>query len=474
MFSPLTERLRSTLSWRITAWYAAFFVAGFIGLLLVVQWELGRSLRQMDHELLRTKFSQLHDELGDEGLKELRKLCSQKDAGSFLVRVADETNQTLFDSLTAGITSEDLAPLAQSPDGRAGLRFSSLSKDGNHFDVETASVKGGYLLQVGYSAATREGVLRRLEETWASILLPTVAASILLSALLAGRMLQPLRVLNKTLRHIIQTRRLDDRIRYAPASGEIGDLITAFNEMLDRIEHLVSTMRGTLDNVAHDLRTPLTRLRGIAELALNENDPAAAHEALAECVEEAERVTTLLNTFMDISEAENGAMTLHLQPVNVAELVQGIVELYSIVAEEKDQQIIADLPSDLTLYADPNRIHQAVANLVDNAIKYTPAGGRLAISARSEGAEIAIAVQDSGIGIAPDESGRIWDRLYRADKSRSERGLGLGLSFVKAIVQAHKGRVELQSTPGEGSKFTLHLPAAVGIASSEALAVANL
>ncbi|MGC3988424.1 MAG: ATP-binding protein [Chthoniobacteraceae bacterium] len=461
MSFPLSERLRTTLGWRITVWYAVFFVAGFIGLLLIVQLELDRSLRQMDSELVRTKFAQMRDELNEGGLKELRKLCEQKDSGDFFVRVADPKNHSIFVSPADGSDPEDIALLEERSASRPGTHFSLMVPSGAPYDFESAAVKD-YVLQVGYSSATREGILLRFKETWAYIMLPTVGISIMLGAFFASRMLRPLRELNAAVRHIVQTGIITERLDIHPSSSdEIGGLIASFNDMMHRLENLMTAMKGTLDNVAHDLRTPLTRLRGIAELALRENDPESARAALAECLEEGERVTTLLNTFMDISEAENGAMNLKMQAVNVAELVEVITEIYSIVAEEKQQQITTNIPADLTLYADPSRIHQAVANLVDNALKYTPEQGRVDISAQSQGGEIVLTVSDTGTGIAPEELTRIWERLYRGDKSRSQRGLGLGLSFVKAIVEAHKGRVELTSAPGAGSRFILHLPAAV-------------
>jgi len=474
MSSKLSRRTTPQLTWQITAWYAAFFIAGFFGLLLVLQWELGRSLQQMDLEVLRTKLSQLRDELGDEGLGEVRKLCAQKDAAAFFVRVADLNNHTLFTSMPADVDKDDVEELAAKASEDHVTRFTLHVGSGRSYEFEALPVKDKWLLQIGYSTEMRQKTLRRFQESWASVVFPTIAASILLSAFLATRMLKPLRDLNDTVIRIVKTGKLDERLREFPATGEIGELISVFNRMLDRIEALVTAMKGTLDNVAHDLRTPLTRLRGTAELALHDGDAAVARNALAECIEEAERVTTLLNTFMDISEAENGAMKLHLQPLNAAELVHDIVDLYSIVAEEKSQKISAEIPSELTICADPGRIHQAIANLVDNAIKYTPDHGHIALRAKALGKEILLSVSDDGPGIPPEDQERIWERLFRCDKSRSKRGLGLGLSFVRAIASAHNGRVELESTPGQGSTFTLHLPVAAAVSKTSSGAVSKL
>jgi signal transduction histidine kinase len=213
--------------------------------------------------------------------------------------------------------------------------------------------------------------------------------------------------------------------------------------------------------VAHDLRTPLMHLRVAAESGLaREDDPAAWREALSDCLEETERLGSMLDSLMDISEAEAGALVLRRETVLVDSLFEEALELFGDLAEEKGVALrAADAPA-LAVDGDRNRLRQVVANLVDNAVKYTPSGGEIRLEARREDAEAVLTVADTGIGIPPGDLPRIWDRLFRGDRSRSERGLGLGLSLVRAIVEAHGGRAEVQSEPGRGTRFTLRLPAA--------------
>ncbi len=183
-------------------------------------------------------------------------------------------------------------------------------------------------------------------------------------------------------------------------------------------------------------------------------------EALAEVLEETERVSGMLDTLMDISEAETGAMALARERLDVAALLAETAELYEDVAEDKGVALAAEPAGGLAIDADRQRMRQVLSNLVDNALKYTPAGGRVVLRARRAGLRVEIEVADDGPGIAAEDLPRIWDRLYRGDRSRSERGLGLGLSLVRAIVEAHGGQARAGSTPGGGATFTIEIPAA--------------
>ncbi len=196
----------------------------------------------------------------------------------------------------------------------------------------------------------------------------------------------------------MRTGRTDRRVPATDTSDALGELSALVNAMLDRIHAVVAGMRGALDNVAHDLRTPMARLRATAESALNSTDPATLREALADCLEESDRVIAMLNTLMDISEAETGTMALRREPTNLADLVQQSVDLYEDLAEQRGLTIESASDDELIIGVDRNRMRQVVANLLDNAVKYTPPGGAIRIEARRDGPDAVLSVSDTGAG----------------------------------------------------------------------------
>jgi signal transduction histidine kinase len=300
-----------------------------------------------------------------------------------------------------------------------------------------------------------------LRRVFLSVGTGALALAALIGGGLAWRATRPLRQVTDTARRIVATGDLQARVPAPAGGGELGDLVRQFNTVLVQNAALIGAQRETLDNLAHDLRTPLARLRGTADLALqNQTDSAAAREALADCLEESERVLRLLETLLDVSAAETGALPLRRERLDLGAVLTDAVGLYREVAEEKNITLHIEKPAPVFVDGDALRLGQAVANLLDNALKYTPAGGRVRLAAWPEPGFGLIEVSDTGPGVPPAEREKIWRRLYRGDASRSQRGLGLGLSLVKAIVEAHHGTVAVDEADGGGARFTVRLPAA--------------
>lgn len=453
-----------TIGFRLALWYSTIFILSSVALFVLAYFFLSSSIQQKDRQIIESKLKEYGAQYQTGGMRSLQdKVTSDEQSGkrnSFFVRVRGRSGDTLFLSLPDQWGNLDLQEIEAKTVNREGQWSRVPSRtDENALEIASAPLSDGRFLQVGKSTEGREEILESFRVVFSGIFVPMVLIGFAGGQILAVRALRPIRKLINTVRSVIETGKMDVRIPAGNTKDELDELIVLFNKMLGKIDILIKGMKEALDNVAHDLRTPMTRLRGIAEMALQSNQMSeTCQDALADCVEESERVLTMMNTLMDISEAETGTLKLELQTVNISILLESVVELYRYVAEEKNILLNKKCPQELYSAADPNRIRQVLANLLDNAVKYTPSGGRVDVEACLRGDEVTILFRDTGLGISQEEIPKIWDRLYRCDQSRSQRGLGLGLSLVKAIVQAHGGHVDVSSQAGNGSTFTVFLP----------------
>jgi signal transduction histidine kinase len=250
---------------------------------------------------------------------------------------------------------------------------------------------------------------------------------------------------------------LSQRIPTDPAGDDIEELVDKLNRMLDELEKLVEGVRRVSDNIAHDLRTPLARLRNRLEnLRQLERDDDTRCELVDQAIDEAERLLSTFKALLRIARIESGQRGSPLQPVDLSALVKDVAELYEPLFEEAGLDFSLNAKPEVAVVGDRDLLFQALTNLVDNALKYTPRGGRIEMSLADKAEQVDLVVADDGAGIPPQEREKVFQRFYRLDSSRSTPGAGLGLSLVAAVAEFHHAQVRLvDNEPGLRATITL-------------------
>jgi len=384
----------------------------------------------------------------------------------FLVRVLNKKGQVEY-TITWPKKIElpewgTYTPEGKTPLPPVGLSEYYIKPLQRHIQIQTTLLKDGRILQVGkgsFLEVDQKSMMARMLLIFAAL---STLFSFLSGVFMMVITLRPLRLITEAMTHIIETGAFEKGA--PPVKSMIDELDTLghlFTVMTEKYANLIQAMRQTMDNVAHDFRTPLARIRGASEMALNsKNLPAELAETLADIIEDCDRAKLQLQNLMDVREMESGFVKLNIQPFSLTQVVAEIIDLYSLVAEEKHLSLTAHFPSEeIMLDGDKQRLARAFANLVDNALKYTPKHGAVSVSFELQPETITLYVKDNGIGIPEEEQGLIWQRLFRGKQAReAEKGLGLGLNIVQVIISAHGGKVDVTSTPGQGSTFRVILP----------------
>ena len=461
----MLERLRQSLALRLALQYAlvfAFFAAVLGGALY---WTLAEALEGREQASVQARATELAGLYARGGAGLLRARLDRDAAApstrAFFVRVLRPNNDLVLVSVPPDWIETQLERIpfpgftVTRPTYAVRVPQSAL----RDYAIATRELPDGNTLQVGLLVESQAVLFAPLRRAFAVVGAGALALSFVIGVFVAWRATRPLRAVADTTRRILATGDLAARVPGLEGTGELAALVRQLNTLLERNAAHVTVLRETLDNLAHDLRTPLTRLRGTAELAIQDGgDPAETRAALAGCVEETDRLLHLLERLLDVSAAEAGALKLNREIVDLRAITTRAVDLYREVAEEKRIAVALDQPTAVECSVDAVRLGQVVNNLLDNALKYTPAGGGVVVALRREAGHALLTVTDNGPGIAPAEREAVFRRLYRSDASRSQRGLGLGLSMVKAIVEAHGGTVAAGDAPSGGACLTVRLP----------------
>lgn len=454
-----------TLALRLTLWYATLFLLSSALLFLA-------SYLMISSELKKRADLELSNELKEFiSLYKMKGIAVVKDA--IMIEVESEGTGNMFLRLVENSGEEFVFPNISTwvnPDvGRTSLEkvkwgedhvFETLSPSAmqRNFRMLTASLGAGNALQIGKSTEGDELLLKTCRDTFGVIALIVLVLGGIGGFLVSKGSLRGLVTITRAVNEISEGN-LDRRVTVKGRGDEIDTLAGAFNRMSARIQGVIRQMAEMTDNIAHDLKSPITRIRGIAETTLIDPGSSTDYEDMAgSVVEECDRLLGMINTMLDISEAEAGVVKMARVEVDVAQVVRDACELFAPLADNSQIRIVQRLAPGSLVHGDLLKIQRAISNLLDNSLKYTPAGGTVTASVNGDKARVTVTIEDTGIGIPEADLPRVFDRFFRGDASRSRPGTGLGLTLARAFARAHGGDIGVESRCGKGTLVTMVLP----------------
>ncbi len=455
--------MRLSIRWRLTLWYGialAIMLCGFCLLLLLF---MRQQMFARTDAGLQEEIKEIRVEIGlAESTTSFRTAAESRftQHAFYEFLVSDAAGRVIFAS--SKLNSLD-KPISDSSPGSTQTAFTNVHIDhlGLYRIAQTSAESrlGVLNIQVMSPLAPLYADLSSLQWAMTGLLPLGILLALAVGHFLAERALAPVQKVVDVANSINITC-LDRRIEVPHAHDEIGQLASALNSLIARLEQAVSEIRRFTADASHEIRTPIAALRAEAEMALRSpRSPEEYAQALEVVVDEAIRLGRLTDQLLHLSRHDAG-ITLNLhEPVQLDALLPDVVDQLQPLAKIRGIALHceSDLPAEVL--GDDIRLSQVFFNVVENAIKYTPAGGSVAVRLRETGKEAVVDVEDSGIGISPQDLPRIFERFYRADPSRqSEGGAGLGLSIAKTVVAEHRGLIDVSSQPGAGTKVTIRLP----------------
>jgi len=497
------RRLSRGLRFRLTATYALFFALLLIGVTGVFHERLASSLDNQVHSVLDQRWAAMKGYLRIERDSEtdpmkaiwyydkedpdesrivlgIRSVYLITDSNGNTVPDLDgqpAVSQTYLDigvdspadikKLVRGAlaNSRPFWTVKRSRQGVDYLIRSGIVYDEGHF---TGGRRSPYYVALGSSLAASSNTLREFSLLYIAVIPGSLILGSLLGWIMAGRALAPVRAAAQAAARISSSN-LSLRIPARNAGDELDYLIRTFNRMIDRLEASFQQMKQFSADVSHELRTPITAIRWQLEVALFTAQTTEQYrEAMFNALQDIDRLSQIVRAMLLLSQAESGQLVLQKSHVDLSAMARDLVEQFQIPAEAAGVRLTSDLPAECPVELDRVQIERLISNLLSNAIKFTGEGGRVNVALRRQTAEQGperseIVVEDTGRGIATEHLPHIFDRFYRVPGPGAapapEQGLGLGLSFVAWIVKAHRGKIDVESAPGKGTRFTVKLPA---------------
>jgi len=465
MFLKKINSIRHTLAFRLTLWYAGIFMLTSCVAFLFFYFLITSVIRDRTDQDLLGEARTLSSILKVQGINAVKHqiIFEAQAAGEkkIFFRLLSLDGQEFSSSNMSywrdiGVAKAAIEQLIGG--NRPVFNTVSLPDRKHNIRLLYAIIGRNIILQLGQSMEN----YTRFIEAFRKIFVTTMASLFVFAAIIgwfmARRALAGVEAVTRTARQISEGS-LKERVPVKKNQDEIDQLATTFNQMLDRIQTLVTGIREMSDNIAHDLKSPITRIRGISEVSLTTGASEKEYENMAaSTVEECDRLLDMINTMLVISKTEAGVNKLDAKELDIGTVVRDACELFRSPAEDKDLRLVCDVSDNFSISGDNRLIQRMIANLLDNAIKYTPAGGSIEVTVNTLNNDaVAITVKDTGIGISEKDMPRVFERFYRCDPSRSEAGIGLGLSFARAIARAHGGDITVSGEPNKGSTFTITL-----------------
>jgi heavy metal sensor kinase len=457
-------KIRRTLAFRLTFWYATVFTVSSLVAFSIFYVIISNVIQQHTDQALLKEMAEVTTILKSKGegsfAAEMSIEAEAEGVGNIFFRLLDPSGSELAAtnmSSWKGV-GVDRSALERVKGGETHI-FEMISVPGQMYKARIAygAVGPGRFLQIGFSLEDDARFLETFRNVFVPGILIIMVFSTLIGWFMAGHALAGLKEVTRTALDISEGA-FEKRVQVYAKGDEIGQLAVAFNRMLDRIHELVKGLREVTDDIAHDLRTPIARIRGLAEAELNAGKSGDESKKLAaDTVEECDNLLHMINTMLEIAEMEAGIAEASKVQVELTQVISEALDLFRPIAEEKGIRLVSQVPDRVPVRGSLHGLQRIIVNLLDNAIKYTPAGGSVSVNLRAENDPIEIVVHDTGIGISEEELPLIFNRLYRCDSSRSQPGFGLGLSLALAVARAHGGNITATSQPGRGSTFTVTL-----------------
>jgi signal transduction histidine kinase len=419
------------------------------------------TMDRMDYEL-REEIEPYATEMAETGLGGVRRAIAEdarsEDPEEEFYRLINVKGEILAstDMSSWGIV-ETSSSLSKLRNGQTKYVFQTITIPGLDYKARMISALIGpdTVLQIGETFEEADGYLQIFRTLFTILIVVLIMVSAITGWFLARQALTDMEAVTQTAEEISRGS-YEKRVRIKARFKETERLSATFNKMLDRIQSLLRSMKDINDNIAHDLRSPLARIRGIAEMTLlKEKSIDDYKDMAASTMEECDALIDMINTMLDITEAEAGVNNVKPEEYEMVTLIQEACEIFRPLADEKKIDLKIDLPESVIFRSDRKKMQRIVTNILENAIKYTPEHGTVTVSATARNGKLRIDFEDTGIGISDGDLPHIFERFYRCDQSRSQGGVGLGLSLTKVYTESMNGTISVRSVINQGSTFTL-------------------